>query len=182
MTELVLISETFTADMLEALQTALDENCFPIDDDGKYYILRNLRDLHTAIYSWGYDGFAFISQGIMTRSLLPINLIKMNRKIELCKVITKILFPHHIRVSENISRAIFSFDSREPMSNGLKCGFYEHDESLAFYVLRLESTESAITGEQETSFIEQNDAALGLSSMCNILEGLHRRITVLERT
>jgi hypothetical protein len=68
------------------------------------------------------------------------------------------------------------------MANGLKCGFYhdEEDESLAFYVLRLEPTESILTGEQETRFIEQNVGALSLSSMCNSLEGLHRRIAMLE--
>ena len=185
MTELELINETFTVDMIEALQTALDENCYPIESDRKNYILRNLRTLHTVICSWGYEGFAQnYHDELMIQNLLPINLIKMHRKIELCRVITNILFPHHISVSEHVPNAIFSFDPREPMANGLICGFYhdEEDESLAFYVLRAEPTDSTATGEQETSFIEQNDAALGLSSMCNILEGLHMRITMLERT
>jgi hypothetical protein len=189
------MSEIPSTQKFEMFNQLLTEYCYALSRGDRDNALESLNELDSAVYL-GNEGLSFLNGGIVVKLIINLNLIKVDKTLDLCIAIVNGLYPNNTLVPRHFNNAIFSFNSGVDNPDELKCGFFEENDFLGFYVMTSDSAElerSIVRSSQRNRESRENDdpddldeldfsmGAFGLSSMCNILEGLHRKITVLER-
>jgi hypothetical protein len=181
---------------IDQLDQILTECCYELTGLDRADAMNELYSLDRSV-SVGYNGLSTWGVEQATRTIIRLNLIKPGKIIELCKAIVNILFPNSQGVAEHFANVFYSFDPRTHSSYGLLCGFYEEGEWLAFYVMQYDYQSrlaarrgsgrgsgrgrGGIRRSAQRQVIQHPASESRISSMCNILEGLHGRITVLKR-
>ena len=188
------MSGLFDEVKFEMFNQILTDYCYELSHDDRENAVDSLETLDIAVNL--SNGSFPLFNGRAVKPIINLNLIKVNKTLDLCRAVVNGLYPRNTVVPEDFTNAIYSFNPGVDHTDGIKCGFFEENNFLAFYVMSSDAAEFERSIDRNTQGnresrensdpdnLDNPDVALDalhLSSMCNILEGLHGRIAVLER-